>query len=83
MEKKGLVARRRDAADARAIVLCATAKGTRLTRRILPIAGRYERVALEGFSRRETETLKAALRRLYDNIGRLERTVRRTRRPLP
>ena len=38
MEKKGLVIRRRAAADARAIVLHVTAGGRRLTGRILPIA---------------------------------------------
>ena len=71
MEKKGLVARRRDAADARAVLLRATAGGRRLTRRLLPIAERYERVALEGFPPAEAEALKAALRRLYANIDRL------------
>jgi DNA-binding MarR family transcriptional regulator len=73
MEKKGLVARRRDAADARAVALCVTAAGRRLTRRIVPIAERYERVALEGFGARESATLKAALRRLYANMEALER----------
>ncbi len=73
MESKGLVARRRDPADARAVALWVTAAGRRLTRRILPIAERYETVALKGFGDRESETLKQALRRLYDNIGRLEK----------
>jgi DNA-binding MarR family transcriptional regulator len=68
MEKKKLVARRGDPADARAIVLQATAAGQRLTRRILPIAERYEAMALRGFEAREAKQLKAALRRLYDNI---------------
>jgi DNA-binding MarR family transcriptional regulator len=73
MEKKGLVARRRDAADARAVALFVTAAGRRLTRRIMPIAERYERVALDGFGAREAATLKAALRRLYTNMEALER----------
>jgi DNA-binding MarR family transcriptional regulator len=72
MEKKGLVARRRDAADARAVALFVTADGRRLTRRILPIAERYEQVALDGFGAREAATLKAALRRLYANMEALE-----------
>lgn len=71
MEAKGLVARRRAAPDARVVTLRATPAGRRLTRRILPIAERYERVALEGFGTRETELLKAALRRLYVNMGGL------------
>jgi DNA-binding MarR family transcriptional regulator len=74
MEKKGMVARRRDPADARAVALFVTAAGRRLTRRIVPIAERYEQVALEGFGAREAATLKAALRRLYANMEALERT---------
>jgi DNA-binding MarR family transcriptional regulator len=70
MEKKGLVARRRDPQDARAIVLHATPAGRRLTQRIVPIAERYETVALAGFNAAETEILKAALRRLYVNMER-------------
>ena len=72
MEKKGLVARRRDAGDARAVVLHVAPAGRRLTARILPIAERYERVALEGFSVADAEQLKAALRRLYANMDGLK-----------
>src|SRR5580765_3180806 len=46
MEKAGLVARRRDAGDTRAIILHATPAGRRLTQRLVPIAERYEQVAL-------------------------------------
>ena len=72
MEKAGLVERRRDAEDARAVALHVTAAGRRLTRRILPIAERYEAVALKGFSAAEQDVLKKALRRLYDNMDELE-----------
>jgi len=72
MEEKGLVARRRDAADARAVALHATPAGRRLTQRIVPIAERYEQVALAGFNASEAETLKAALRRLYANMDVLK-----------
>ena len=71
MEKTGLVARRRDADDTRAVLLHVTAAGRRLTRRILPIAERYEKVALKGFGTAEAGTLKAALRRLYANMDDL------------
>ena len=71
MEKKGLVARRRDAGDARVVLLHVTRAGRRLAQRILPIAERYERVAFTGFNAGEAETLKAALRRLYANMGAL------------
>ena len=71
MEKEGLVARRRDAADTRAVLLHVTATGRRLTKRILPIAERYETVALKGFGAAESDALKAALRRLYANMDEL------------
>lgn len=71
MEKKGLVARRRPARDARVVTLHVTAAGRRLTSRILPTADRYERVALAGFDQREAATLKAALRQLYANMDKL------------
>ena len=72
MEKDGLVARRREAGDARAVVLHVTPSGRRLTQRIVPIAERYETVALEGFTMREAEVLRSALRRLYANMDALE-----------
>ncbi len=74
MEKKGLVSRRRDAADARAVTLHATPAGRRMTRIILPIAARYEKVALLGFSEAEATVLKTALRRLFDNMDGLRKS---------
>ena len=72
MEERGLVSRRRDSADARAVMLYVAPAGRRLTQRILPIAERYETVSLAGFSAGEAETLKAALRRLYANMDGLK-----------
>lgn len=72
MEKKGLVSRRRDAADARVVVLHVAPAGRRLTQRILPIAERYEKVALAGFDVREAEQLRRSLRRLYENMDGLK-----------
>ncbi len=71
MQKKGLVARRRADQDARVVTLHATSAGRRLTSRIVPIAERYERVALAGFDEREAATLKAALLQLYANMDKL------------
>ena len=73
MERRRLVKRRRDPADARVVLLHVAPAGRRLTARLLPIAERYERVALAGFSPREAETLRRALRRLYANMDRLGR----------
>ena len=72
MEKDGLVTRRRESGDARAISLHVTASGRRLTQRIVPIAERYEAVALKGFTAGEAEVLRKALRRLYDNMDALD-----------
>ncbi|MDP2332020.1 MAG: MarR family winged helix-turn-helix transcriptional regulator [Reyranella sp.] len=74
MESRGLVSRRRDAADARAVTLHAAPAGRRMTRIILPIAERYEKVALEGFSKAEATVLKTALRRLFDNMDGLRKS---------
>ncbi len=71
MEQKGLVERRRDGEDARVVALHVTPAGKRLTQRILPIAERYEAVALKDFTPREAQLLKEALRRLYTNMDRL------------
>ena len=73
MEKDGLVVRRRDSGDARAIALHVTASGRRLTQRIVPIAERYEAVALKGFTAGEVAVLKKALRRLYENMDAFDR----------
>ena len=56
----------------------ATPAGRRLTRRLLPIAERYETVALQGFDAREAKALKAFLRRLYANMDALEDPRRRS-----
>lgn len=77
MEKKGLVLRRRDSQDARVVTLHVSRPGKRLTARILPIAERYEHVALRGFAAREVTLLKAALRRLYANMDALENPQRK------
>jgi DNA-binding MarR family transcriptional regulator len=72
MEKKGLAARRRDTSDARVVNLFVTASGRRMTQKILPIAQRYEKVILQGFSEAEAALLKAALNRVYDNMDALQ-----------
>jgi len=73
MEKDGLVVRRRDSGDARAIALHVTASGRRLTQRIVPLAARYEAVALKGCTAGEAAVLQKALRRLYENMDALDR----------
>jgi DNA-binding MarR family transcriptional regulator len=71
MQKQGLIARRRADDDGRVVSLHVTPAGRRLTNRIIPIAERYERVAVNGLSASETATLKRLLRRLYANMDAL------------
>ncbi len=72
MQKQGLIARRRTPGDGRVVTLRITAAGRRLADRIIPIAERYERVAVAGLSASETDTLKRLLRQLYANMDGLQ-----------
>ena len=66
-----LAARERCEADGRAIRIALTASGRALTTKIVPLARHYEAVALEGFSKTEVASLRAMLRRLYENAAPL------------
>lgn len=48
--QQGLVSRQRSDLDGRAVRLCLTPEGATLTRKIAPLAKRYEKVALTGFT---------------------------------
>jgi DNA-binding MarR family transcriptional regulator len=73
MERRGLAQRRRSRnGDARVVRIHVTPKGRTITGKIIPLARRYETVALAGFSPAERETLKTMLRRVYRNIEALE-----------
>lgn len=74
MEQKDLLTRRRDTRDARVVTVHVQPAGRRLTQKILPIAERYEKVALQGFSEAEAELLKTALRRLFANMVGLQKS---------
>lgn len=71
--RRGLAQRDRSAEDARAIAVSLTPAGVVLTEKIIPIAQLYERVGLSGISDDEAALLRNLLRRLYDNIGILDR----------
>ena len=68
---RDLAARARCADDRRAIRIALTAAGTARTLEIVPLARRYETVALEGFDAVEVRTLRAMLTRLYENAAPL------------
>ncbi len=73
MQRKGLIGRRRAAgADARVVAIHATPRGRAITAKIVPLARRYETIALAGFSAAESQTFKAMLERVYRNIDGLD-----------
>jgi DNA-binding MarR family transcriptional regulator len=71
METHGLVRRRRDPEDARAVWVEASARGRATARKIVPLALRYEAIALEGFTPEEQAELEALLVRVFANMDRL------------
>lgn len=71
LQRRKLIERKRAEADGRVVTLHLTAAGRTMTRRVIPIAERYERVAIAGLSPRDVETLKRLLRTLYANMDGL------------
>lgn len=71
LQRLKLLDRRRAEGDGRVVSLHLTPAGRAMTRRIIPIAERYERVAVSGLSTRDVATLKRLLRTLYTNMDGL------------
>ena len=71
MEKRGLLTRQRNTADARAVLVKLTPAGRKLTKTLIPLALRNERVALRGFSPEEAEQLYGMLGRIFENAADL------------
>ncbi len=70
MEKHGLVIRRRSPeADGRVVTVVVTPAGQAATRAIVPVAQRYEAIALAGFTADEAAALKRMLIRVYGNLS--------------
>jgi DNA-binding MarR family transcriptional regulator len=78
LASRGLIHREHESEDARAVTVHLTAEGRQLTERIIPEALRCEKVTLEGFDSHEVALLKDMLRRLYENMDRLENEIVRT-----
>lgn len=72
MARARLVERGRVNGDRREVQVKLAPKGRATTRAIIPMARRYERLALGGFSQDEARTLKRLLVRLYSNLDGLE-----------
>jgi len=71
LQRRKLVERKRAEDDARVVTLRLTPAGRTMVRRVMPIAERYERVAIAGLSSRDVATLKRLLRALYANMDGL------------
>ena len=70
MEKRRLVTRRRSPeADGRVVTVAVAPAGRAATRAILPVAQRYETMALAGFTADEAAALKQMLIRVYGNLS--------------
>jgi DNA-binding MarR family transcriptional regulator len=74
MASAGLVTRSRSTGDKRAVLVAPTVLGKRTTQAILPIARRYERIALDGIGEDEAALLKRLLERVYANLDTLDRS---------
>lgn len=71
MQKKRLLLRQRDGEDQRSVTIHRTPAAQTITAKLIPVALAYESKALMGLTRSEEKTLKAMLRRLYQNLDAL------------
>jgi DNA-binding MarR family transcriptional regulator len=69
MGERGLVRRSMSRRDSRVVEVRLTPRGRALYGEILPLAIDEYRTAAQGFSPREIEFLKAAMRRMQSNVG--------------
>jgi DNA-binding MarR family transcriptional regulator len=95
MQRKQLVVRSRSGIDGRALSLALTGRGLELTQRIVPLARRYEELAMRGLSEKDVVALKRLLRTVHCNLeatdaalarppaGRKPRAAKRAGNALP
>jgi DNA-binding MarR family transcriptional regulator len=69
MRRKGLVEKRRDKKDGRAVTVLLTATGRAKAEFLIPHALAYEAELTRDFSKAELETLKQLLSKLYDSLA--------------
>ena len=82
LTRRRLVRMAEDPRDRRRLVLETTTEGTELANRIRPVARDLRAALVAGFSPAEVAALRGALRRIIDNLDRLEaRGARRPARP--
>ena len=68
---QGWVERQRSDQDARALHLLLTKEGKQLTSGLIPLARRYEKTAITGFTDAEVAMLRDMLHRIYKNADTL------------
>lgn len=69
MESAGMIARRRDAADGRSVIVSLTDKGRALALRHQPVYFKdYETILMNGFSAAEASQFRALVMRMLDNL---------------
>lgn len=68
MQRKGLITRRRSGLDGRALSLTLTPDGLDLSEKILPVALKYEALAMANLKDTEVKKLKLLLRRVSENL---------------
>lgn len=70
MERLGLVRLKRDEQDRRKVYICLTDKGKKLRDKLLPdVANLNNKVALRGFTAKESEELKRLLTKMHGNLS--------------
>ncbi|WP_325020130.1 MarR family winged helix-turn-helix transcriptional regulator [Bradyrhizobium sp.] len=72
MKRKGLVSRRRLEDNARTVAINLTAKGEALVEELIPIAMRFEEVAIRSLPKDGLANLKSVLAQVYTDLGSLE-----------
>jgi len=73
MDRNSLVTRRRSDVSSREVVIALTRKGHALTRRYIPIALAYEKIATRGINKTELETVRRCLRIMHTNLKGIDR----------
>jgi MarR family transcriptional regulator, organic hydroperoxide resistance regulator len=68
--RMGLVSRTRNSHNSREVVVALTAKGKSMVAEVIPIARDLQAAAIRGLSKSEQAIVKAALRRMFENLTR-------------
>jgi len=69
IEAKGLIVRTRSSSNAREVGVALTRKGRALTKRIIPLAARYEALAVGSIPPEKIDLVKDVLVQIYQNIA--------------